>query len=350
MMPRLLRTSPLLSCLLWLAALPPMAAAEEGDDSVTAAARALAIDGVKLAQIDHCDQAVDKLERAEKLHHSPIVLANLGQCYIKLGRLVEGVERLRAVLREPLPAAPSDTLQQAYNDSKRLLDETRPKLANLTVSVEGSADAEPNVSIDGHALPSALIGAAHPSDPGQHSVRVSARGYQTNTRVVMLDPGESQTVLVSLQRDPSAAPISADAATQPSRASAANEAPAPALTPNRPRSQARSSGPNLWPAYVAWGVGGVGLGVGIGFGIAAISNKANLNDHCPDKSCPPEQRSLLDTARRNATISTVGYVAAAAGAVAGTLIYVLSSRSETSPPREASGHLQVTPTGFILTL
>jgi hypothetical protein len=346
---RLLLASPFFACLLGLVVLPPMAAGEEGDDSVTAAARALAIDGVKLAQIDHCDQAVDKLERAEKLHHAPIVLANLGQCYIKLGRLVEGIERLRAVLREPLPAAPSDALQQAYNDSKRLLDETRPKLANLTVTVEGMVDAEPSASIDGHALPSALIGAAHPSDPGQHIIRVSARGYQTNTRAVTLEPGESQTVLVTMLRDPSATPIASAGAAEPERSSARTEAPALASAATRPRPRTPAHEPTLWPAYVAWGIGGVGIGVGIGFGIAAISNKASLNDHCPNKSCPPEQRTLLDTARRNATVSTVAYVVGAAGAVAGTLIYLLTNRSENATPRDASSHLQATPNGFAVT-
>src|SRR4051812_8989456 len=65
-------------------------AQDQSDASVTAAARALAVEGVKLAQADRCGEAIDKLERAEKLHHAPIVLTRLGECYIKLGRLVEG--------------------------------------------------------------------------------------------------------------------------------------------------------------------------------------------------------------------------------------------------------------------
>src|SRR5262245_6191965 len=62
---------------------PAHAQAQGGRDAaVTAAARALAVDGVKLAQADRCGEAIDKLQRAEQLHHSPIVLSRLGECLV----------------------------------------------------------------------------------------------------------------------------------------------------------------------------------------------------------------------------------------------------------------------------
>src|SRR5687768_9635648 len=77
-------------------ACPALAHAQgEGEASETAAARTLAVDGIKLAQSDKCGEALDKLERAQKLKSSPIVLSHLGQCQVKLGRWVEGSESLR---------------------------------------------------------------------------------------------------------------------------------------------------------------------------------------------------------------------------------------------------------------
>ena len=74
-----------------------LAHAEEDSATETAAARTLAVDGLKLAQAGKCEEAIPKLERAEKLHHSAIVLSRLGECHVSEGKLVEGTEMLRKV-------------------------------------------------------------------------------------------------------------------------------------------------------------------------------------------------------------------------------------------------------------
>src|SRR5690349_7503694 len=73
------------------------ARAEDASAAETAAARSLAVDGLKLAQAGDCAGAVPKLERAEKLYHSAVVASRLGECYVTVGRLVEGSEILRKV-------------------------------------------------------------------------------------------------------------------------------------------------------------------------------------------------------------------------------------------------------------
>ena len=50
-----------------------VASAEEDSATEIAAERTLAVDGLKLAQAGKCDEAIPKLERSEKLHHSAIV-------------------------------------------------------------------------------------------------------------------------------------------------------------------------------------------------------------------------------------------------------------------------------------
>ena len=63
-------------------------AQEESRSADVAAARELAIEGLKLAETGQCIPAVDRLSRAEKLHHAPIVLGRLGECEIAIGRIV----------------------------------------------------------------------------------------------------------------------------------------------------------------------------------------------------------------------------------------------------------------------
>src|SRR6185503_1269262 len=113
----------------------PAVAHAEGDNEAaeTAAARTLAVDGVKLAQSDKCSEAVDKLERAEKLKHSPIVLRYLGECQVKVGRWVEGSESLRKLLREPLPENASPALATAYEGAAATLRDVKPRIPSMKI-------------------------------------------------------------------------------------------------------------------------------------------------------------------------------------------------------------------------
>jgi hypothetical protein len=308
------------------------AAAQEDDAAVTAAARALAVEGFKLAQNGQCSEAIDKLERAEKLHHGAMVSARLADCYIQEGRLVEGVERLRSVLREPLPANPSDALQQSYADSKTLLEATRPKLATLTVFIDVAPGVEPTVTIDGHAIPTALLGARRPTDPGDHLITASAPGYLSASRHVILGPGEETSTALALVIDASAPRAQTNAAAI-SGAAASDGA---AATANAASSQASSGGRNLVPAFIAWGASVAALGVGIGFGVAALNNHNDLSTMCPNKACTSDQSDLLHTAHVNATVSTVGYVTAAAGAALGSVLFFTMGREEQAPSGTAA--------------
>src|SRR5262249_10307746 len=143
----------------------------------TAAARALAVDGLKLADAGKCADAIEKLARAEKLHHAPIVLGRLGECQITQGKMVDGTENLRKVLREPLPPNASAALVKARERAQSALDAAKPKIAYLMISVKGSASATAAITVDGQAMSSALLDTERPSDPGEHVVEASAQGF-----------------------------------------------------------------------------------------------------------------------------------------------------------------------------
>jgi hypothetical protein len=79
-------------------------------------------------------------------------------------------------------------------------------------------------------------------------------------------------------------------------------------------------------AYVAAGVGVVGLAIGIGTGIAATSKHSALEgEGCPSNggTCPPTaSQSDLDYFHSLRTASTVGYVIGAAGLVGGITLWL----------------------------
>lgn len=319
------------------------AQAPDTDPAVIATARELAISGVKLAQDGQCAEAAPKLERAEKLHHSQIVLTRLGDCYIKLGQLTAGIESLRAVLREPLPDNASDTLRQAYSEAGTLIEENKGKLAKLTIKVTGADSATPiELKIDGKPMPSALLDAAQVSDPGEHTITVAAAGYLPATRKVTLSPGGEESVVLPLEIDREA---QAAKERQLEAASAALAAP-----PLVSQTEDSASSPSHWPAYVTWGASAAALGVGIGFGFAALENKQSLEERCPNKLCSAEESDLLDTSKTNATISTIATTVGIAGVAVGAVLFWLESRSaaDGGEERAQAGRVRLVPHGVAI--
>jgi hypothetical protein len=300
------------------------AQAEEDSAAETAAARTLAVDGLKLAQAGKCDEAIPKLERAEKLHHSAIVLSRLGECEVSQGKLVEGTEMLRKVLREALPPNPSPALSKAYEHAQSTLDSAKPKIAGLTISVNAPQGTELHLTVDGQAVASTLLDSELPADPGDHVVEATAIGFLKASSRVTLTSADKKTVTLKLEVDPNApAPVapsaSDDAKVGAAALSAQNGAGPRAAAPVSP--PAPQEAPSHAAAYVSWGVGLVGVGVGTAFGLITLKDKHNLNDSCTSNVCPTSSRDSVDTAKRSGNISTIAFGVGGVGLVLGTVLY-----------------------------
>lgn len=302
---------------------PHVAQAQEASATETAAARSLAIEGLKLAQSGNCTEAAPKLERAEKLYHSAVVASKLGECYVSLGRLVEGTEILRKTLREPLPDEPTPSLTKALERAQRVLDSAKPRIAGLTIKV--AAVDQLSVKVDGGIVPSALVDTEIPSDPGEHSVEVSAPGFLKAATRITVGEGEKKTVTLTLTRDPNAvAPSSttpraaASGASGNHQASASSPKPAPAPPPAKV---------DRTPAFVSLGLGVATVGAGAFMGSLAMSKHEELQRSCPDGVCPPELGDDLAAAKRLGTFSTIAFGVGAAGVVLGTVLLFTASPS-----------------------
>jgi hypothetical protein len=313
------------------------ASAQDDSNSVdTAAARSLAVDGMKLADAGKCQEAIDKLARAEKLHHAPIVLGRLGECQIAVGKIVDGTENLRKVVREPLPSSPSPAVMKARDRAQSSLDAAKSKIAALTISIKGSNNA--TVTVDGQPVPSALLDADRPTDPGDHVVEATAPGFLKASSRVALAMGEKLGVTLKLESDPNAA-----RATLPSPILEADSSPGSRTilthdTDSTVRAETSSSSsastPNHTAAYVLWGVGAAGFAVGATFGVLALTGKQSLDKECPQSVCQPRSQDNLDTARSFGNVSTAGFVVAGAGVVLGTVLYVSAGSSSKSSAQD----------------
>lgn len=187
----------LLACL--LAVSPALGQPASAADRT--AARQLGQEGVALYQKGEYETALDRLSRAEALVSAPSLSLWAARSLAKLGRLVEANERYLAATRirlegQGLDAARLEVQQRAQADAAKERAELLPKIPKLTVRITGGALSVP-VLVDGRELPAALIGVAHPIDPGKHRIELGDQAHE-----VTLGEGESE--VVSFEAPPSA--------------------------------------------------------------------------------------------------------------------------------------------------
>ena len=284
-----------------------------------AAARVLGTDGTRLADSGNCLDAITKLEAAEKLYHAPTTLDRLGECQISVGRLVAGTENLNRLVREPLAANAPPAFVAAKKRGQQALSTALPRIGNLRIHVDGAPADQVAVTVDGAAVSTALLDADRPTNPGTHEVAATAAGYTTATMSVSVREGGESTVSLKIDRELSA-PATATAIAP------AGQAAGPLPLAGPPPSS--GSGDHRAAAYVAFGVGGVGLAVGTLFGVLALSTKSTLDGECANKTCPAASQSDIDSLKSKSTISTVGFGVGLVGLATGAILLVVSHPSE----------------------
>lgn len=307
------------------------AAAQDANQAENiAAARSLGIEGVQLAEAGKCDQAIEKLSRAEALYHAPTILDRLGECQITVGQIVLGTENLNRVVREPLAANAPKAFRDAQARAKKALDAALPRIGYLTVTVEPK-EAKITVTVGGAPVPDALIGAERPTDPGTREVVASAPGYLTQKTTVTLAEGGHEAVTLSLPLDPNA----------PKPGAEVPAAVAPPPVPPAPPPPAESSNGTKTLGYVLIGTGAAGIVVGSITGAMALQKKSDLD--CPDNHCSGSDVDTLHGAKHVALASTISFAIGIPAAVIGTIFLLTSSKSSERAQKVPAKHFAAEP-------
>jgi hypothetical protein len=275
-------------------------------------ARELAREGYDALEQKNYAVAEDRFRRADALVHAPTIVVDHARALIGMGRLVEAYERYALVLREGVPSNAPASWKQAVADAEREIETVKPRLAWLVINIEGPK--EPRVTVDGREVPVASLGARRATDPGRRKVRVTADGFISGGRVVMLKEGEEQTISITLGRPDSVV---------------LEETPVPAGEAKP--TQGTASSPLPW---IALGIGGAGLAVGTVTGVIALGKHADLSDACPTGTCEPELEGEISEYHTVGTISGVGFAVGAVGIGTGLVLLLTSPKTE-SPPSAA---------------
>ena len=285
------------------------AQAQSDEDANRAAARALGEAGIAAFNAGDYVIALDKLSRAHELVGLSTTGLWMARSLVKVGRWVEASEQYLAVTRMTLPEDASELHRNALGEAARERQELLPRIPQLTLRIDGlPAGSAPEVSIDGVAVPGALIGAARPTNPGDHQVQARAGGQQQSAQV-SLGEGERRTVAIRFE----------GLATAP--APDPNAAPPADPAPEQPPDGATGSTQRIL-GWVAVGLGGAGLVVGGVTGGMAVGERSTLSDECPDKECGPDQHDQVDSYETLRVVSSVGFIAGGVLAAAGVVLLI----------------------------
>lgn len=312
----------------------------DSDDVARAGARSAATAGAEAMDQQRWADAVDLFSRAESLVHAPPHLLYIARASVKLGQLVRAQENYLRILREHLgPDAPQPFLD-AQAAAGPELDQLRSRIPVVTIRIVGKDSGAASVVVDGEPVAPALIGMAHPMDPGKHTFQASTPSLTSDPIEVTIGEGARQDVELTLSHAvPGASPEGA-AGAGPAPGAAADTAPASA-----------SGGAWMRPAAIAAAaVGVVGVGVGTVFLLKNRSARGDADALCPGGNCPESQRAAIESkdsdADSAATMSWIGYGVGVAGLAAGVALWLLAPPSSHASDRPAAARagLVVAPT------
>ena len=175
------------------------------------------------------------------------------------------------------------------------------------------------VEIDGRRLEPDSATRPIPLTPGERRIAARAPDGRQAVQTLSIEPSARAKLELRFQPVPSDPPARAVAAPRGA------DPPGP-REPGASQSDGASSLRTV--AYVAGGVGALGF---VAFGVFGAMNSAtyhDLEDSCADSSCAAERADDIDRGRRYQLFANLGLGVGIAGAVAGTLTYVISLGSE----------------------
>lgn len=166
-------------------------------------ARELFGEGVELVEEERWAEAAERFRLVMEVRATGQVKYNLGIALERSGELAEA----SSLLREAADDAELD--RRTRRDARRVLEAIEPRLAHLTVRVEGDAAAGATVTVDERELSPDQLGQPVAVDPGTRQV-AARRGERTiDARSVTLGEGESEEVTLQVTSVPTPAETAA---------------------------------------------------------------------------------------------------------------------------------------------
>lgn len=291
------------------------ALAQSAADKETA--RSLMDQGDDLRTKGDLKGALARFQAANEIMHVPTTALEVAKTQVALGQLVEARDTLAQIISSsPTPREPPQ-FREARADAQRLDASLEPRVPTLTVTVTGAKEgAAVSLSVDGVAVPAAVIGLPRRLDGGHH-VLVATTSTQEGRTEIDIAEGEKKDVSIAL-------------ATVAKPTLPTTETPE---TPPPPPEMHRS----FVIPITLFAIGGASLVAGGITGAMELSQASSLQSGCANKVCPPSQYGTLDSANALATVSTIMFAVGGAFVIGGVIsIFV----GKPSAPASTQAHVE----------
>jgi hypothetical protein len=288
------------------------AMAQSAADKETA--RSLMDQGDDLRTKGDLKNALARFQAANEIMHVPTTALEVAKTQVALGQLVEARDTLAQIISSsPAPREPPQ-FRDARAEAQKLDASLEPRVPTLTVAVTGAKEgAAVSLSVDGVAVPAAVIGLPRRLNGGHH-VLVATTSTQEGRAEIDIAEGEKKDVSITL-------------ATVAKPTVPTTDTPEPLPTPEAHRS--------FVVPITLFAIGGASLVVGAITGAMELSQASSLQTGCANKVCPPSQYGALDSANTLATVSTIMFAVSGAFVIGGVISIFVGKPSAPTPTQTA---------------
>lgn len=307
----------LLACCIGTMRAEAQAPGNGGDATNLDLARSVAVTGREAFNSGDYETALALFRRAYALYPAPTVVLYEARTLEKMGLLIEAVDAYARTATIPVSAASPAQFAEAAEQAREEGDALRARIPTLVLELRGASSSEPGltVKINGADQDPAKLGRAQRLNPGTYRLEASVGTQRQAIVEVTLVPGQSRRVELNLV---DVGP-SVDVALAAPPSSTEGDRPIPML------------------AYVAGGVGVVGVGAGIITGLMANSKYDEAERLCEDHRCAAGTSGLdaVDGFRTWRMVSSISYGVGAVGIAAGVVLWLTGS-SDDEPSQTGS--------------
>jgi hypothetical protein len=279
-------------------------------------ARSMMQEGRDLRDKNDLKGALARFKAADDIMHVPTTALEVARTQAALGLLVEALDTVATLHK--VAEKPDDP--QPFKDARAKADELdaqiEAKVPSVTITVTGAAEGDtPAVSIDGSSLPTAAVGLPRKVDPGHHVITAHAASGDAKEEIDVAE-GDKKDVALTL-----------GAGGNPGEA-------APAEAGNKDVVHTPSA-----LTYTSGVVAGVGLIAGTVTGLMSLSKASTVKSECTYMNMmqclPGQQTSDLNSGKTLATISTVSFIVAGAGAGVAIASLIIGHKAPGAAPASA---------------
>ncbi len=255
-----------------------------------ASARTMLDDGYAVLERDP-KQALKLFLAADATMKVPTTALAVGRAQAASGLLVEARDTLVAVTREPEKAGEPAPFRRAREDAATLLRDVEARLPTLRIDVQRDGNEPFTVRLDGQALALDALGKPRRVNPGHHVVVVT-RGASAISGEIDVAEHDDRPLVIRLEGT--------------------------AAKPEAPPAPSAGRSPLV---YIGFGTAAAFTITGSVTGILAITAKGGsaIANGCVQNACGPGAHDAVDNAKLLATVSTVSFIVAGAGAALGVV-------------------------------